>query len=462
VILGRAYASGVAHARRSLEPPGVTESDGMREIGLRRTVFLVCYFAMLSTCFYLAFATITISGLEEAAKESVLYQATWISLYVWLCLEIVLTKYSALRVLKAVTVPMLLILISVYAYAVGGAHDDAIVRLIMFSTTIVFAAWLASVVKLEELCVLFYGVASVIAVIQLILYPFLKEYSVLFDQLERTTILGLSPYSGLFGHKNLAGGFFGLSILMRLVSSNRLSFVRQPVGIVLFAAQLICFLWSGAVTSVVALALAMLFVLCLKVLRRNRPLGIVGLCAAGAIILGAALFLDPILSLFGRDVGLSGRENIYSIWPQFFLERPLFGYGYGEFFSAAADAPSIALNRLTQWGGVVTFESGYLQCLIDFGALGGLVFAYIIARAMITSVKIAKTKSTYRDVPLAVMIFVLCGSVSANFIEAHNTVFPVLVFYFYSRPKVAVTGRDRNTLSATYALAQDREHALAG
>jgi exopolysaccharide production protein ExoQ len=434
----------------------------MREIGLRRTMFLTSYFVMLSTCVYLAFAKITVDRLEESAKESVTYWAIWVILYVWLCLEIVLTRHAVTRILKKMSVLTLLIAISLVAYAVGGGSVEATARLIMFGMTIVFAAWLASSITIEELCEVFYHVASAIAVFQLIVYPFMKDYGVLFDQFERTTVLGLSPYSGLFGHKNLAGGFFGLSIMIRIANFHAASFARRPLRIVLFVAQTICFLWSGAITSLAALSVATVFVVSLKLLRKNRALGIVALSVACAAIVGSALSLSPILALFGRDVGLSGRDNLYLIWPQFFLERPLFGYGYGQFFSAAADAPSVALNRLTQWGGVVTFESGYLQCLIDFGALGGLIFAYIIVRAMITSVKITQTKSMHRDVPVAMMIFILSASVSANFIELHNTVFPVMLFYFYFRPRVSVANKGHRPAPAAYPAVGNRQQAFAG
>ena len=186
-----------------------------------------------------------------------------------------------------------------------------------------------------------------------------------------------------------------------------------------------------SVTSIISLVLTIAVVAFLRLLRRDRSLGIWAFLAMSFIIVCGVEWSNLAIDALGRDSDLSGRHSIFAYWPYFAFQHPLLGYGYAGFFSSSADSPAVALNGLLQFGGVVTFENAYMQLVIDFGALGFAIMLYIILQAVIGSVKYTCSTSDRRYVPFAILLFLLLGSLTVNSIEVHNTIFMMLIFYFY-------------------------------
>ena len=347
------------------------------------------------------------------------------------------------HITKRLWAPLLLAVISLSAYTINDAHLELISKLGMFMATILFAGWAASVMPVEEFLENFYKLACGVAVFQLAAYPFLIHFSHLYDS-ERQTFLG-DVYAGLFAHKNHAGSFFALSILVGLNKlTNNLR--KSITNIVVLYAQLLglvlCLILSGAATNLVSCFIAYCLVIPLGLMRKKPLLSAVMFFIVIVGSLFSFIFAEDILSILGRDVGFTGRDVLYANWSTFFLRKPFLGYGYSEFFSNLTDSPSYELNDLIKGGEFVTFESGYLQIAIDFGGFGFVLYIYIIARSLFYSFKFLRvTMSEQRNALIQIMICIIFTSFTNNYISLHNSLYLAFLFYVYFEPKSGALGK---------------------
>jgi O-antigen ligase len=148
-----------------------------------------------------------------------------------------------------------------------------------------------------------------------------------------------------------------------------------------------------------------------------------------ALITGHGAFFE----LIGRNENLTGRDFLFAVFPRFFTERPVFGYGFNGFFTGEPGAPAQQLWELAPWHHKFpTFESSYLEILIQFGIVGGLCFAAIILCALRNSWRFARTSnSAYRYAPFGIMIFILSSSLSETYLTLQNYIYVVLLFWIY-------------------------------
>ncbi len=408
--------------------------------------FLLVYLAMAGTCFYLAFSSLS-GGNNNTdfvkSGESTLFQMIWLILYCNLSLRMLYNKPRVKSLFLKLWPILLLLAVSMSAYALNGAHFASIIKLGMFIFTVLFAAWAAATVSIEEFMENFSMLARLVVILQLAAFPVLsrdERFSLLFDPLQRQTILGVAPYSGLFAHKNLAGCFFGLSLIVEMLKVSGSNERYKIVNVSFSAAQFICLLLSGAVSPLISLIASYILVLALDMLRAKPSTLIASSCFLMAFMLPIVFLADinaeKALALVGRDPGLTGREPLYASWPDFFMRHPFFGYGYAEFFSDEPDAPGAELNSMSGWVKYVNFESGYLQSAIDFGGVGMAIFIVVTLRSIFMGIgNLSFTFQAYRRVPLGIAIFICISSLTDTYIVLHNALYPIFLFYIYFQPE---------------------------
>jgi len=101
-------------------------------------------------------------------------------------------------------------------------------------------------------------------------------------------------------------------------------------------------------------------------LHQATRLLIPALILAGA---GVAALWPAVLEMFGRDATLTGRTEIWSAVLNAIGARPFVGHGYGAYWNSP-------LGEGTRWElgpQVVNAHNGYLEQILDFGVLGGVV-----------------------------------------------------------------------------------------
>src|SRR5262249_31927255 len=139
------------------------------------------------------------------------------------------------------------------------------------------------------------------------------------------------------------------------------------------------------------------------------------------------------LSVFGRSTDFTGRDALVQLWPTFFWEKPMLGYGFGGFFTGQAGSPAEQLSYLLSKAGMYsTFENAYLDILIQFGLVGGILYASILIKAVLKSAQFYKSSmSMYKVVPINVLACVLATSFSESSLLQQNFVVCVFVFWIY-------------------------------
>ncbi|WP_421839795.1 O-antigen ligase family protein [Novosphingobium sp.] len=386
--------------------------------------FFTVYLAMVSNAFYLVFVDLSDVNNVGKASESQAYVAIWLTLYVVLIGAIALIKPLAIP--KTWIFGGILTLTSVAAYVTNGVEISSIVKLVSLVLTILFGGWAADRFSSDRVLSIFFSLAVVLTVVHLLLYPLLAnaDFAVVYDRLQRNTLLGTTPYAGIFPHKNLAATFFVQAIVigvgMALSPGGKWTaglFVR--LGIFMVALLL-----SGAVSPILsgALSVAVMFV---GVTYQRAPAiaGLVGVVVA-AVIVALVVFPDTWLELFNRDDTFTGRTYLYESWYSYFRAQPIFGYGYGEAFNGTDNSLGEALNAGTGlwYSRYQNFESGFLQALIEFGLIGGATYAaafYFAGRYAVRAVTDGSV--SYALVPLGVFTYCLVSSLNEVPIVVPNT-----------------------------------------
>jgi O-antigen ligase len=422
--------------------------------------FLALYQVMLGTCIYMLFAGIQeeiittgaqeaqTTALENKAGQSNLYQSIWLLLYTILLLRLIVDWKYVARLLPKLFVPGVMVAISLWAYLLYGAHFESITKLGMYFITVLFSMWAAAVVPVEKFFEIFYRLAVASSIFSLLVYPIYSQNSLLYDLDARPNIFGLSAYGGTFGHKNLAALFFGFGLLIafiKFINMIRLrrntvtlkkSFFRSSLDVVSVACLFVSLGLTGGTASIFALiaGCGAALAINLMMLGTAARLGLITALACAAIV--GPVFYQDILLLFGRDADLTGRTQIFAEWPHYFSMRPLFGYGYGEFFLEIPESPGFALTQLLRKR-VECFESGYLQAGIDFGGIGLLLILYVMISSLANGWRFFKNNfgvSPYAQLPFAAICFIATSSISDIFIVVHNTVSAAVLFYIFFGP----------------------------
>ncbi|WP_298168618.1 O-antigen ligase family protein [Novosphingobium sp.] len=398
--------------------------------------FFTVYLAMVSNAFYLVFVDLSDVNNVGKASESQAYVAIWLTLYAVLI--------GAIALIKPLTIPKtwifggILTLTSVVAYVTNGVEISSIVKLVSLVLTILFGGWAADRFSSDRVLSIFFSLAVVLTVVHLLLYPLLAnaEFAVVYDRLQRNTLLGTTPYAGIFPHKNLAATFFVQAIVigvgMALSPGGKWSaalFVR--LGIFMVALLL-----SGAVSPILsgALSIAVMFV---GVTYRRAPAiaGLVGVVVV-AVIAALVAFPDTWLELFNRDDTFTGRTYLYESWYSHFSAQPIFGYGYGEAFSGTDNSLGEALNAGTGlwYSRYQNFESGFLQALIEFGLIGGATYAAVFYFAGRYAVRALIDGSvSYAVAPLGVFTYCLVSSLNEVPVVVPNTTTLFLLSFLYAK-----------------------------
>ncbi|WP_305123173.1 O-antigen ligase [Roseomonas sp. GC11] len=95
--------------------------------------------------------------------------------------------------------------------------------------------------------------------------------------------------------------------------------------------------------------------------------------AMAGLLVFAALGVEGLFELLGKDSSLTGRTFIWAgVWAA--IERkPLLGHGYAAFW--LPDSPQVqAIRDIVQWN-VPSAHSGYLEVLVQLGWVGGVLLA---------------------------------------------------------------------------------------
>jgi O-antigen ligase len=392
------------------------------------------YFVVLSGSVYLLFGSFYEGELAGKSGNSPIYLGLLGATYAIMFFQLAFVRDAALESAARSLALLAFIcsgLVSLYA---AGAVQISVMRYGLYILTILTSLLIATRYSLDEFCENFFWTSFIVTVLHLAAYPILAG-KIVYDALERETVLGITSYAGLFPHKSFAGTFFSLAViisLVRLFSSRRRSttysslFLACAAGVALLAA--------GAVGRLLFLLISATVALLVRAVLQRRIVVVILLSLA--LVLAALIYfwIGPYLLYYflGRYPDLTGRADAFALWPRFFLEKPLFGYGFDGFFTDVAGSAGGVLTDLNEGRGFATFESDYLDVLIQFGLVGGIFFGCILVSALRAGVSYYNiSDSKYRFVPVLFAMWSVIGSSLDGGVLIQNSLSCLILFWLY-------------------------------
>ena len=397
------------------------------------SILFLAYLFMLLGPVYSLFAGIEDKSISVKSSDSLAYNVIWLTLYLYLSIFIVLRPHVFIEKLTHEYFVIGFLISALFSYALfPPSAASPIIKFVSFMFTISFGLVAVILFPLPRIFRSFNLVGPLILLLHWAAYPIYRDV-IEFDGLGRLTVFGTEPYGGMFGHKNLAGAAFAVLIVCAFNSPfKRLYRVNKNVWLGLYTISLLA---TGAVGPLFAAFVAVILAWGVKLFTsRNQFSAIYLLGGAGAVFVMSILGSDKVLALFARTSGLTGRDLLQSAWGDYFWQRPLFGYGYANFFTDQPDSPGLGLTKLTSWKRVyTTFESSYLEAGIQFGLVGSFFLGAMAVTAFYRALKQA-----YRNpadpaprIMFGLLAYVAISSVSDTYLTLHNTIYPALLSMGY-------------------------------
>lgn len=400
----------------------------------RYDIFLKAYLVMELGCIYFLFNYIEGISFAEKAGESLLFRGFWLLLYLLLIVHVVMDfrRFASLLVQSYMFLTFLVLAITSTIYV--GSDSSSLLKFAMYLATIVFSAWIAISCPVDRLIETLFRIGLPILVLHVLFFPVIGS-AIDYDALHRPTVLGTEAYAGVFGHKNLAGSFFGLMAtisFVRMLTGPRSQFGWSVLAMILHLLALAATGAAGPLISVTA-SLAATFGLFLVMLGRRGFASIYWLVLGFVSLALLSVPSDILYAILGRTEGLTGRSFLWSVWPHFFWQHPYLGYGFSGFFSGLSSAPSNELRQMAPWNTEFgSFENSYLEALLQFGVLGGVVYLMIVARSLWNATVFAfERKAMFCLAPFAILTFFLITSINDNNLLLHNYFACVVLFWCY-------------------------------
>jgi O-antigen ligase len=280
---------------------------------------------------------------------------------------------------------LLLFLLCVIA-SIGWSHDPTLSfkRFIAMLSMVFFAGFIAYNYSLEKITFMLGCAIGLAALIGLILAVIMPDVAFLSGGIRD------GAFKGIFAEKNAGARLNAIAIVLLL------PMIRRRNHWALFCAffSLVAILLAQSATGVALIvsgAISYWYFLTLIRLRINRSPLMFLVCTL--IYLLVCLFLYSnfavLLEMAGRDPSLTDRTLIWELLTPFIDEQFLKGYGFGAFWSSP-DADAF----ITRWGYIGNAHSGYMETLLNGGAIQLTALALMFGEALIKQYRAVTANQT--------------------------------------------------------------------
>lgn len=251
-------------------------------------------------------------------------------------------------------------------------------------------------------------------------------------------------WRGLFTNKNQLGWVAALSLVISVVLVRRLG---VKLSVLTGLAACACLLMSGSKGALVAALVTLGFTYLLGMLASRVTVGF-GIAVILFVFLVAGVFgllvLPNVLELLGRDMTLTGRTDVWSVFFHSISRSIWFGEGPGAFTAVSPLTVPLAA-KLQSLGAIVTPHNIYLGVLGDSGLFGlvgflGLLFYITFVVPLSSQKSLALTTSAVGFLMMA-----------HGMVETHEVFSPGIGWFLLALGR-ALTLRDAGAAAATQAV----------
>jgi O-antigen ligase len=318
---------------------------------------------------------------------------------------------------------LLLVGIALISVLWSAAPEVTLFRSLALVGSTMVGAYLATRYSTGELLRLLAWALGLAAVLSLVVGLALPFYGV-----DQADIRG--GWQGIYGGgKNALGRSMALSALVFLFLAFNAHKYRWIVWAG-FGLSVGLLLLSKSQTSLVCFLIVLGLVLPFMAWRRHYTLGIACsmliLVTGGLIGLWLGGNLEGVLNVFGRDMTLTKRTELWPAVLDMISRRPWLGYGYGGFW-LGMDGESAHVWLWSPGERFAHAHDGFLDLWLHLGLLGLLTFAvgFLLALRR-AATRLFSANTLEESWPLAFLFFLLLYNFTESALLAHNNALWVL------------------------------------
>ncbi len=297
-------------------------------------------------------------------------------------------------------------------------------KIINLIRTTAFGVYFAARFNLKEQLRLLAWALGIGALLSLVFALALPSYGVMGmgSIITTETIAHAGAWQGIYGHKNVLGRIMVLSAVVFLLVANNSRRYRW-VAWAGFGLSVILILLSTSKTALIILLTIIALLPFYRALRWNYtlavPFFITVVLVGGAVAVLLVSNAEGILGVFGRDLSLTGRTDLWAIVLDKISERPWLGYGYGGFWRGW-NGESADVWSVVRWEAPHS-HNGFLDLWLDLGLLGLTTFALSFIALCLRAVSwLRQTKTAEGLWPLAYLTFLLLANITESSLLRQN------------------------------------------
>ncbi|HYD67856.1 O-antigen ligase family protein [Azospirillum sp.] len=239
----------------------------------------------------------------------------------------------------------------------------------------------------------------------------------------------VGAWKGIFWQKNVTGRIM-VTLITCLLWLEWLGEGRRWVNRGLLALAFVLLVMCRSGTSLITAVVVLAVMLGAGLVRSNIRVFMLTLTVAGlgilAAILAGPMIFEAVLTLLGRDAGLTGRDLIWEHVLATLDNNLILGFGFGAYwYGPYAPGSYFVMN----WG-ITSAHNGWLELMLDLGVLGLVIMALLMGQILVQAF-VAMRYSPRPMEPawaLAIACTLLTISVSESvFLGRHSLTWVVLV-----------------------------------
>jgi exopolysaccharide production protein ExoQ len=280
--------------------------------------------------------------------------------------------------------------------------------------TTLFGIYLASQYSIKEQLQLVAKAIAIAAVLSFIIAVALPAYGVM-NPLEGQTL----GWRGIFPHKNDLGDVMATGTAIFVVLScnaTKHRWIFWPVIFLMIALLIL----ANAKTPLIGLVTMLALMPFHNILRQKYtlkvPLIIGAIIFTGTLAVWLNTNFDAFLTGIGKDPGLNGRADIWTIIITMIQKRPWIGYGYNGFWANSVNVNEVHRQYFSSWKPGHA-HNGLLTLLLDVGIVGLILFSFNLFNTLKNSILFARFSKSIEGIwPIQLLAMLINVNVSGNFI----------------------------------------------
>ncbi len=307
--------------------------------------------------------------------------------------------------------PILISLIAILSISWSAIPNISPVMGFVRST--IFAGYLATRFKRQDLMNLFACPLGIAAILSVFVVLFIPGYG----------IYGHGEWCGIFRHKNHLGRpMIFSSVIFFSLALRRYKYQRLLWTLFGISSCLVFLSRSGG--AIINFVIVMSIIPFSKFIKKTQIEKQILIFNFGFTLCGFMLFLvitkaEYLLGLIGKDLTLTGRSTMWPLVIEYVKQKPFLGYGYASFWRSEYGADFRANYT---WETIPHSHNGFFELLLGLGYVGLFLFIVGSLFAISRALYLTYLAKTVEDIlPLQLLLAVLIAASSeANLLNSNS------------------------------------------